>query len=41
MYGECYKGKQSALQFEPIWENLLMELESIGMTRTADEAYIV
>ena len=41
MYGECYKGKQSALQFEPIWENLLMELESIGMTRTEDEAYIV
>ena len=41
MYSECYKGKQTALQFEPIWEKLLLELESIGMTRTEDEAYIV
>jgi len=41
MYADCYKGKQTALQFEPAWENVFLELESIGMTRTEDEAYIV
>ena len=41
MYADCYKGKQSALQFEPVWENVLLELQSIGMARTEDEAYIV
>ena len=41
MYADCYKGKQTALQFEPVWENVLLELQSIGMTRTEDEAYIV
>ena len=41
LYADCYKGKQTTLQFEPVWENVLLELESIGMTRTEDEAYIV
>merc|ERR1712138_176472 len=31
MYADCYKGRQTALQFEPVWENVLWELESIGM----------
>ena len=40
LYADGYKGKETALQFEPVWENVLLELESIGMTRTEDEAYI-
>ena len=36
-----YKGKLSALQFEPIWEEHLDELESVGLGKSQRELLLI
>ena len=34
------KGKMSALEFEPLWEDALADLETVRLGRTARELYL-
>ena len=39
-WDDLQKGKSTALQFEPSWEKVLAELESVGLARTGQEVFL-
>ena len=36
-YQQCQRGKKTALQFQPVWETLLYDMERVGLGRSPRE----